>query len=146
MIGEIMANSKNQLLPGLGTHHIAVQTRDWEASLKLYRDVLGTEIVADFEGASPKRRILLLDIGDGSHMELFDTYDGSPKPGNDIPNDPIFHFALTVDDTRSATERVRTAGYEITVEPVTVTLDKLEVTLSFFNGPNGEVIEFFQVH
>ena len=141
-----MANSKNRVLPGLGTHHIAVQTRDWEASLKLYRDVLGMEIVADFEGASPKRRILLLDIGDGSHMELFDTYAGSTKPCNDITTDPIFQFALTVDDTRSATEKVRTAGYEITGEPVTVTLDKLKVTLSFFNGPNGEVIEFFQVH
>ncbi len=141
-----MSSSKNQVIEGLGTHHIAVQTRDWEASLKLYQNVLGMEIVADFEGASPKRRILLLDIGDGSHMELFDTYDGSPKLDDNVPNDPVFHFALTVKDTRAATEKVRSAGYEITVEPVTVTLDKLDVTLSFFKGPNGEVIEFFQVH
>ena len=141
-----MSSSTNQVIEGIGTHHIAVQTRDWEESLKLYQDVLGMKIVADFEGASPKRRILLLDIGDGSHMELFDTYDGSPQPNDEVPNDPVFHFALTVNDTRSATEKVRSAGYEITVEPTTVTLDKLDVTLSFFKGPSGEVIEFFQVH
>ena len=59
----------NRQIPGCGTHHIALQTRDWEASLRLYRDVLGMQIVAEF--GPPERRILLLDIGDGSHMELF---------------------------------------------------------------------------
>ena len=27
---------KNAVIAGCGTHHIAVQTRDWDASLKLY--------------------------------------------------------------------------------------------------------------
>jgi hypothetical protein len=31
----------NQKIPGCGSHHIAVQTRDWKASLRFYRDVLG---------------------------------------------------------------------------------------------------------
>src|SRR5215217_8339267 len=59
----------NRQIPGCGTHHIALQARDWEASLRLYRDVLGMQIVAEF--GTPERRILLLDIGDGSHIELF---------------------------------------------------------------------------
>ena len=29
-----MSSSTNQVIEGLGTHHIAVQTRDWEESLK----------------------------------------------------------------------------------------------------------------
>ena len=61
-----------------------------------------------------------------------------------MPNDPVFHFALAVDDTRAAVEHVRTAGYEITVEPIDVNLGGLDVTLAFFLGPNGESIEFFQ--
>jgi len=138
--------SSNEILNGLGTHHIAIQARDWQESLKLYRDVLGMKLVAEFEGASPKRKIILLDVGDGSHMELFDVYEGSPKPEDNVPNDPIFHFALAVDDARAAVEHVRTAGYEITVEPIDVNLGGLDVTLAFFLGPNGESIEFFQTY
>ena len=136
--------TKNATIPGCGLHHVALQTRDWEASLKLYRDVLGMEIVAEF--GTPDRRIILLDMGDGSHMELFQPIADTPAMGSPAPNDPVPHIALTATDTKTATEHVRQAGYEITVEPKTLQLDHLTVTLSFFNGPNGEVIEFFQVH
>lgn len=136
--------TKNTVIPGCGCHHIALQTRDWEASLKLYRDVLGMPVVAEF--GSPERKIFLLDMGDGSHMELFQPKADTPAPGAAAPNDPIIHFALATTDTKAATEHVRQAGYKITVEPKTVELGALTVTLAFFNGPNGESIEFFQVH
>ena len=137
--------NSNQTIPGCGTHHIAVQTRDWEASFKLYRDVLGMNVVAEF--GSAERKIVLLDCGDGSHMELFEPQGDTPAPGAEAPNDPVFHFALATTDTRGATERVRQAGYEITVEPKDVELGgALNVTISFFKGPNGEVIEFFQTN
>lgn len=136
--------TKNPIIPGSGCHHIALQTRDWAASLKLYRDVLGMEVVAEF--GSPERKIVLLDMGDGSHMELFQPKADTPAPGAAAANDPIMHFALATSDTKAATEHVRAAGYEITVEPKTLQLGNLTVTLAFFNGPDGESIEFFQVH
>lgn len=136
--------TKNAVIPGGGCHHIALQTRDWDASLKLYRDVLGMEVVAEF--GSPERKIVLLDMGDGSHMELFQPKADMPAAGQAAANDPIIHFALATTDTKAATEHVRQAGYEITVEPKTVDLGVLTVTLAFFNGPNGESIEFFQTH
>lgn len=136
--------TQNPAIPGCGTHHIAVQTRDWDAAFKLYRDVLGMTVVAEF--GSAERKIVLLDIGDGSHMELFQPTAETPAPEADAPNDPVFHFALATTDTRAATERVRQAGYEITVEPKDVDLGALQVTISFFKGPNGEVIEFFQTN
>jgi len=136
--------TKNTVIPGCGLHHIAVQTRDWDASLKLYRDVLGMKIVAEF--GSPERKIMLLDMGDGSHMELFQPKADTPASGSPAPNDPIPHIALATTDTQTATEHVRKAGYKIMVEPRTVDLGALTVTLSFFEGPNGEVIEFFQPH
>src|SRR3954468_5042480 len=100
--GDTMpTGTTNRQIPGCGTHHIALQTRDWEASLRLYRDVLGMQIVAEF--GPPERCILLLDIGDGSHMELF-----APRPGAaDQPAaaELVPHIALATTDTRQAIER-----------------------------------------
>ncbi len=134
----------NQVIVGCGCHHIALQTRDWEASLALYRDVLGMKVTAQF--GSPERKVWLLDMGDGSHMELFEPTTDTLAPEAAAPNDPIFHFALATSDTRGSTEIVRQAGYEVTVEPKTVELGAMTVTISFFKGPSGEVVEFFQVH
>ncbi len=138
------AGTANDVVKGCGCHHIALQTRDWDAALRLYRDVLGMKVTARF--GSPERKIWLLDMGDGSFMELFEPTEDTPAPGAAAPNDPIFHFALATSDTEASTERVRAAGYEITVEPKTVELGDMTVTLSFFKGPCGEVVEFFQVH
>src|SRR5580765_5084500 len=99
----------NRQIPDCGTHHIALQTRDWDASLRLYRDVLGMQIIAEF--GTPERPVLFLDIGDGSYMELF-----APLP--DIADQPatanvLTHIALATTDTHQATEQVRQAGYTI---------------------------------
>ena len=134
--------SSNRQIPGCGVHHIALQTRDWEASLRLYRDVLGMQIVAEF--GTPERPVLMLDIGDGSHMELF-----APLPGAaDRPAgaDVLTHIALATTDTRQALEQVRQAGYTITVEPKDVQLGPIAATIAFFIGPNGETVEFFQTN
>lgn len=132
----------NRQIPGCGTHHIALQTRDWEASLRLYRDILGMQVVAEF--GPPERRIFLLDIGDGSHMELF-----APLPAaadQPVAAELIPHIALATTDTRLAIERVREAGYTIRTEPKDMQLGPLSVTIAFFFGPNGETIEFFQTN
>ena len=133
---------KNAVIAGCGMHHVAVQARAWEASLRLYRDVLGMEPIAEF--GAPERKIVLLDTGDGSHMELFAPTAESPSEGSESPNDPVPHFALAVDDARAATEHVRAAGYEVTMEPKDVQLDSLNVTIAFFTGPSGESVEFVQ--
>ncbi len=135
--------NKNKVIQGCGSHHVAVQTRDWDASLKLYCDVLGMELVSEF--GSSERKIVLLDMGDGSHIELFQPKADTP-PGSQANDDPIMHIALATTDTRAATEHVRNAGYEITVEPKDLVLGQLKVTIAFFKGPNGEELEFFQTH
>ncbi len=136
--------TKNQAIPGCGTHHVAIQSRDWNASLRLYRDVLGMTPVAEF--GPEERRIMLLDAGDGSHVELFQPTGETPSPGGPSPNDPVTHIALATTDTRTAIEHVRAHGYEVTVEPKDLNLGGLDVTIAFFKGPSGEVVEFFQVH
>ena len=134
--------SSNTVIQGCGTHHIALQTRNWDASLKLYCDVLGMTEAASFSGGDGQK-IVLLDTGDGSHIELFGPSAGTARTGEGV--DPILHFALTTTDAKAATEHVRRAGYKITVEPKELNLGGLEVTIAFFEGPSGEVVEFFEV-
>ena len=132
----------NRQIPGCGAHHIAIQTKDWDASLRLYRDVLGMPVIA--EGGTPERRVLLLDIGDGSHMELFAPLAPTPSSAPAAGQSPLTHIALTAADTRQAIEHVRQAGYEITTEPKEIQIGPIKATIAFFKGPNGENIEFFQ--
>lgn len=133
----------NQKIAGLGTHHIAVQTQDYEASIAFYTEVMGMVQTAEFSAGG--RRICLLDIGDGSHLELFEPLPGT-SPSSDAEGNVVFHFALTTSDIEAALERVRAAGMEITVELKTVDLGPLNVSIAFFKGPGGEVVEFFQVN
>jgi len=132
--------TKNKQIPGCGAHHISLQTKDLGASLRLYRDILGMDVAAEF--GSQERPMVLLDMGDGSHIELVGVQAG-PDPSAPA-NSPILHFALATTDTRKSVERVRGAGYEITVEPRDVNLNGMPVTIAFFKGPSGEEIEFFQ--
>ncbi|MCY4571107.1 MAG: VOC family protein [Candidatus Poribacteria bacterium] len=136
--------TKNSVIHGCGAHHIAVQTRDWDVSLNFYKDVLGMEVIAEF--GSPDRKIVLLDMGDGSHMELFQPTASSPALKDASPNDPVTHFALATTDARAAVEQVRQAGGEVTLEPTDVDLGNIKATIAFFKGPSGEVIEFFETH
>jgi catechol 2,3-dioxygenase-like lactoylglutathione lyase family enzyme len=62
----IMANKRIQ---GMGFHHIALKAKDFEASLKFYTEGLGMEFYTQWgEG---DKRIAMLDLGDGSILELF---------------------------------------------------------------------------
>lgn len=128
--------SENSLLPGGGVHHIAVQTYDEEASLRFYRDVLGMRTVK--VGGKEGRRVTLLDIGNGSHIELVVPAGGTPQAEPAVYS-PLLHIALATTDVNTVVERVRSSGYEITVEPKVVR----HATIAFFKGPNGELIELY---
>ena len=136
--------NKNQAIAGLGTHHIAIQTSNWDESVQFYTDVMGMEQVK--QGGSAERRVVLLDIGDGSYMEIFEPTPDSPRSADEVINNTPHHFALTTIDIEAAVERVRNAGMEITTEIKTLDLGHLNITIAFFTGPSGEVVEFFQVN
>ena len=136
--------TRNSIIEGFGIHHIAIQTRDWDASLQLYRDILGMQVVLEF--GERDQLITLLDVGDGSHIELFPP-NPDPKDVGDLrESEPVIHFAFSANDVRKTVEHIRQAGYEITSEPNTVDLKGTQVTYAFFKGPNGELLELFQTH
>jgi glyoxylase I family protein len=137
-----MFSTHNNVVKTCGLHHVTIQTRDWEESLRLYQEVLGMRVVVEF--GPEDARMMLLDVGDGSHIELIAPKADTPPVGSPAQSDPLVHLALATPDAAAAIEPVRAAGYEVTVEPKDVTLAGLDATVAFFKGPNGEVIEFFQ--
>ncbi|GAB4462689.1 MAG: hypothetical protein OHK0029_30010 [Armatimonadaceae bacterium] len=138
-------SSSNTILHGTGFHHIALRARDFERSFAFYTEGLGFKLAHQWgEGEG---RIALLDMGDGNYLELFASKPGQTPPadGEIPPPWPYFHLALRSSDVEADTERVRSLGCTITVEPKTVDVGNPPKTLhlSFFLGPDGEVIEFF---
>lgn len=120
-------------------HHIAISTMDIEKSIKFYTGVLGFKITKEWgEGTG---RIVMVESDEGACLELF--ANGTTL----LPEGTVKHIALQVDDTRALLEKVRKAGMEITIEPKDVDIPSnppMPVTLAFFKGPDGEIIEFFQ--
>lgn len=130
--------TQNQTIPGCGFHHISIQTQNYDAALRFYRDVLGMSLKCTFDVGG--RPFALLDMGDGSYVEL-----QAPKAeaGGQVGN-VLVHFALATSDVRAAIEKVRAAGCTVTVEPKHVMLDTMPAVVAFFNGPSGESVELFQ--
>ncbi len=60
----------------------------------------------------------------------------------------MIHFALRTTNTDAATARAVAAGFKVTVPPKDVTIQGTPLTLpiriAFVQGPDGEMIEFFQ--
>lgn len=138
-----MANKK---IMGCDFHHVALQTKDLEKSLKFYIEGLGFTLRTKWRANSGKE-IALVDIGNGSYFELFS--DGEPAENSAIQAGTFFHLALSVADTRQAFKRAIACGGVSHVEPKEVSLGEhgeIQAALSFVLGPDGEQIEFFQEH
>jgi glyoxylase I family protein len=126
-----------------GFHHISVKTRDWDRTMRFYRDVLGFREKLAWR-AEPERAAML-DCGAGDYIEVFEDLKYVPAP-----NGPILHFGLRVTELDGLVQRVRDFGARITVEPKSVTIPNtttvgpVPIRIFFCEGPNGEIIEFFQ--
>ncbi|WP_256257762.1 MULTISPECIES: VOC family protein [unclassified Paenibacillus] len=127
----------NAILRGGGFHHVAIRVFDFEGTIRFYSDVLGFTVRHQW-GEGDKRAVLL-DTGDGNYLEVF----AGGKEGQK-PEGAFLHLALRTEDVDGVTERARAAGAEVTVEPKNVELGGIPVRLSFFKGPDGELIELFQ--
>jgi hypothetical protein len=61
--------------------------------------------------------VALLDMGDGSYIELVGPTAGVEYGQTATTAPALLHIALATTDARAATDHVRQAGYEVTVEP-----------------------------
>lgn len=133
-----MANKK---IPNIGIHHLALAAADYDKSMKFYIEGLGFEKVAEWgEGAE---RACLLDIGNGSHFEIFGN-----GTANEEKDAKFVHFAFSTTNPDIAYENALAAGAASHMEPKTLDIPAtppLPVRIAFVKGPDGELLEFFKV-
>jgi catechol 2,3-dioxygenase-like lactoylglutathione lyase family enzyme len=123
-----------------GYHHIGLYAQDLEKSLKFYTDGLGGKITFSFPMGNTGKTIYLVDLGGNAVVEII------PK-GNGVAesNAHWVHIAVATDDAHAAYEKALKAGAHMQSEPQDLLLGTMAVCNAFITGPDGEVIEFFQV-
>ncbi len=134
----------NRKIGGGGYHHVALRVSDFDASLRFYVDGLGFRKAHAW--GSGDGRAAMLDTGDGACLEIFSggKRRTAPAPQNETA---VLHVALRTSDCDGATAAARAAGARITAEPKNVDIPSsppYAVRIAFCEGPDGEIIEFFQ--
>ncbi|MCL2514152.1 MAG: VOC family protein, partial [Oscillospiraceae bacterium] len=100
----------NAKIENIGFHHIAVAAADFEKSVKFYTEGLGFAPVAAWgEGEG---RAVLLDIGNGSHFEIFANGNREAQA-----NEKFVHFAFATTDPDAAFKNALAAGAAPHMEP-----------------------------
>ena len=132
---------KNQKISGCGFHHVAIWTGNWEKSLDFYRDGLG--FTTKIEWGQAPSRATMLDVGDGNYLEIFER-----DPQNQTVGEAsVLHLCFRSDDCEKAFETAISAGAKEKLAPKVpepFTNLGLKTKICFVEGPDGEIIEFFE--
>ena len=119
-----------------GIHHISMKAGTQEKLLKVkefYTGLLGLKICREWSDG------IMIDTGNG-FIEVFTNTDGEYCLG------AIRHVALLTDNVDGTVDIVRSAGYEVMVEPTDKVIDSVpeyKIRMAFVIGPVGEQVEFF---
>lgn len=127
-----------------GIHHIAINVKNMEESIKFYRDVLGFE-----QDRSVRLEDLKLDItffklpGGSTLLELIHYDEANIIPPYDVTDRGIYrHIAFVVDNVDAVAEHLKKNGYEPHFGPVD--LEALGIRVVLVKDPNGVEVEFCQ--
>lgn len=134
----------NNIIKGMGFHHIALRCKDFDKSMQFYK-ALGCVVAAAW-GTAPHCSALI-DLGDGGHIELFSDGAGV-KTESDTQSGEWLHLALACDDPDAAFETAVAAGAAVKFAPYDAKIASdppMPLRIAFVYGPDGEVIEFFHV-
>lgn len=127
----------NEIIRGMGTSHTAVAAVDFEKSLKFYA-ALGIKCFTQWGGEG--NRIALLDVGDGTRIELFE------KPELTAGEAALLHLAFSVQNVDEAYATALRAGAVSLRAPEELPLDaepfRITLRVAFVRGPAGEELEF----
>ncbi len=94
--------------------HIGIAVSDLEASLALYRDILGLEIAAPEDVPSQRVRAHFIPAGEGLLELLEATAPDSPIARYVEKRGPgLHHVALRVDDIRAALAHLKARGVRL---------------------------------
>lgn len=122
-----------------GIHHVALkpQKEQFQKVMEFYTEILGLEVVRRWGDA--QYPCTMISTGDNSCIEVLPVLEGEALPAEG----KFAHLALATDDVDACIERIRAAGYPVTIEPKDVTLADLSARIAFCTGACGETVEFF---
>ncbi len=126
----------------IGFHHVALKSGDFDRSLAFYTQ-LGLPVRAAWgEGDG---RAAMLALGERGLLELF--AGGTPQPGDVQGRAGAFlHLAIGTQDVDTAYQAALEAGAKPHTAPKDVTIPAqppIQARIAFVEGPDGEVLEFF---
>jgi catechol 2,3-dioxygenase-like lactoylglutathione lyase family enzyme len=146
-----MRPQEEETMRPLGLFHVTLYTRDYEAS-KVFYLAMGCEPVSEWTealvgGQRAQFSGLLLDAGNGSHIEL------SPAPPNygEEHNPIAHHLSLVFEDGRAAYTFALQNGAKAhrihpgwDGSPLEVHVEGMKNLVAFVRGPGGELLEILQ--
>ena len=153
-----------QLIGGRDTRisHVVVNTRDLDASVAYYRDVMGLEVLRVVDAVRQSgalygldaevecRSAMMRDRGSKFMVELIEWIDPAPAPGTDRVRGAnevgLFRMAFSTADCHGDEAVVRAAGSVPFAPTGTLSVgDHLPLLyVLFWPGPNGECLELIQ--
>jgi len=128
-------------------HHIGIAVKDIEASVKLYRDLLGVPL----EGTHtiPEQKVLtaFFPVGD-THLELIQPTEGNVGVTKFLKNrgEGVHHLCFEVDDIEVALAECRSRGLRL-IDDVPRELEDGKKKMAFLHpkSTGGVLIELYQI-
>jgi len=119
-------------------HHVALKVKDFDTTVKFYKEVLGVkERLAWEHNGYPAA---MLQMTDGGIIEVF-----GGRPDGAEANPYFAHFAIAVPDVSATYKKALECGAKPDIEPTKTAIDgKLDIEIAFVYAPGGEYIEFFK--
>jgi catechol 2,3-dioxygenase-like lactoylglutathione lyase family enzyme len=121
---------------------LGIVVRDGEAALRFYRDTLGLEHIADTPSGNNGTMHRLMC---GTSLIKVIEYPSPPDAANPIGGIPAAsgyrYWTISVQDLDATTERCRSAGYTVAVEPREI---RPGVRISMIEDPDGNWVELLE--
>ncbi|MDL2220356.1 VOC family protein [Eubacteriales bacterium OttesenSCG-928-N14] len=123
----------------LGMHHMNINVRDFDESMKFYNEVLGWAVTRSID-TNPDFFVTYLRIPGSGELELMDR---KGKQHDTPPDDfslGLTHFAVTVDDPVPFYELMQKHGYTVDLPPTHI--NECRHYACIVRDPNGVMLEF----
>lgn len=116
----------------VGTHHVALYTRNFETMETFYTQTLGFPVARRWDDAT----IIFIDVG-STTIELLGRDNRDGRVANQYGFD---HLALHVDDVDEAFAELSAAGVKFNGEPKNFQT----IRIVFFADPDGNLVELVE--
>jgi catechol 2,3-dioxygenase-like lactoylglutathione lyase family enzyme len=137
-----------------GLSHVAIQAKDYKATITFYIEVLGFKLGHHWSLPSfqIKEASILISPDQRTCIEVFDNDAVIPAQGKkasseeDIAHGALLHFAFYVDNVDEIFQKALAHGAKTFIEPAHLSLGEppLLIKNAIIHSPNGEIIEFIE--